>query len=151
MHTEWEYAQRSYVQEFVSWKFGKSVYTFQTEKKMHQKLYFCIQFCSRFNVGSLKNASLGSCSALRNHMQELKRHMTSGDKILKDSTDTASKFRLSSLHINIRDATCMLEKIIKLWSFSWDKHCLDIQECPWLLPILLHPQNVPFLVNVKKE
>lgn len=43
--------------------------------------------------------SLGSCGSFTNHMQEVKRCMTFSDKIPKHSTNTAGKFRLSSLHI----------------------------------------------------
>lgn len=83
-------------------------------------------------------------------MQEVKRHKTFRRNIPKDSIDIAYKFRLSSLNISIRDVTCM-QKIIKLWSFLWDKHCLDIQQYRWLSAILLYLQQVSSLVNVKKE
>lgn len=107
----------------------------------------CLRNCSFvFTSAHTLMRSLGHYSTLRNYMQKYAK----SEKISKDSTDFASKLRLSSLHINIRNVACMQE-VIRLCASSWDKHWLDVQECPWLLPILLYPPNLPSLENVIKD
>lgn len=136
MHAETKYTQRSYIQQLSCGNLA-GLYIPSKLKKMFEKLQFCIQFCSHFN-------------AITWLLQYIKKLYAKSEKISKDCTDIARKLRLSSLHINIRDAACMKE-VIRLCSSSRDKHWLDIQDCPWLLPILLQPPNLPSLENVIKD